>query len=61
MFWIKGDPFIFFTKILFYRSMIIARSFIIPLKGTHLKRSFNFKHDYATIRDIMLSIKGVFD
>ncbi|RKV13488.1 hypothetical protein DDP52_04150 [Helicobacter pylori] len=25
MFWIEGDPFIFFTKILFYRSMIIAQ------------------------------------
>ncbi|EMH07074.1 hypothetical protein HMPREF1409_01453 [Helicobacter pylori GAM246Ai] len=47
--------------------MIAARFFIVysinirNIGGHSLKRSFNFKCDYATIRDIMLSIKGVFD
>ncbi|EJB42817.1 hypothetical protein HPHPA5_0914 [Helicobacter pylori Hp A-5] len=30
-------------------------------KGAFTQAIFNFKRDYATIRDIMLSIKGVFD
>ncbi|EMH36724.1 hypothetical protein HMPREF1427_01336 [Helicobacter pylori GAM83Bi] len=43
--------------------MIVARFFIVYSynKEAFTQAIFNFKHDYATIRDIMLSIKGVFD
>ncbi|MUU31920.1 hypothetical protein F7201_03530 [Helicobacter pylori] len=36
-------------------------SSILNNKGAFAQVLFNFKRDYATIRDIMLSIKGVFD
>ncbi|EMH41350.1 hypothetical protein HMPREF1430_01287 [Helicobacter pylori GAM96Ai] len=43
--------------------MIAARFFIIYSynKGAFTQALFNFKRDYATIKAIMLSIKGVFD
>ncbi len=43
--------------------MIAARFLIVYSynKGAFAQALFNFKRDYATIRDIMLSIKGVFD
>ncbi|EJB48164.1 hypothetical protein HPHPA20_0935 [Helicobacter pylori Hp A-20] len=36
-------------------------SSILNNKGAFAQALFNFKRDYATIRGIMLSIKGVFD